>query len=321
MPRRAALIVPALLAGRASAQAAWPQRGLSLIVPFPPGGLGDLAARPVAAGLERALRTPAVVLNRPGGGGRIGSAAAARAPADGHTLLCTVSSIAVLPEADRIAGRPPAYEAADFAPVARIAADPVVLAVPAAAPWPDLAAFLADARARPGAIAYASTGAFGTAHVAMEMLAAAAGIQLLHAPFQGAGPAVTALLSGTVQASAIAPGLAAGHLREGRLRVLAGWGAERIPLLPDVPTLREAGLADAEYYIWAGLFVPAATPASIQARLRAAAREAILDPETARILGVAGTAVAWQDAPDFARFLEADTTRVVAAIRRIGPVE
>jgi tripartite-type tricarboxylate transporter receptor subunit TctC len=319
--RRTLLAAGLALAATPVRAQAWPSRALSIIVPFPPGGLGDLAARPVAAALERALGVPAVVLNRPGGGGRIGGAAAARAAPDGHTLLCTVSSLAILPEADRILGRPPAYEATDFVPLARIAADPVVLAVPAAAPWPDAAAFLADARQRPGAIPYASTGAHGTAHVAMEMLAGAAGASFLHVPFQGAGPAVTALLSGTVQASAIAPGLAAQHVQAGRLQALAGWGTTRLPHLPEMPTWQELGLAGVEYYIWAGLFAPAATPPPVLVRLRAAAREAVLDEATARILGAAGTPVSWQDGPDFAAFLAADTGRVLPTVRRIGPIE
>src|SRR5690348_18513172 len=184
-------------------QAAYPNRNITMVVPFPAGGQADLAARPVALALERFLGKPVIVDNRAGGaGGSIGNAQAARADADGYTLLMTLSSLAVLPEADRLFDRPVAYEVSQFAPVARVLADPTLLAVPASAPWKSLQEFVDDAKRRPGQIPYGSSGPYGTLHVAMEMFAASAGIKLLHVPFRGAGPALTALLSGTVQAMA-----------------------------------------------------------------------------------------------------------------------
>lgn len=309
-----------LLAGPARAQG-WPERPLTMIVPFPPGGQADLAARPVAAAMERELGRPVVVVNRGGAGGAVGNRAAAQAPPDGYTLLMTLSSLAVLPEADRLFGRPPTYEVDQLAPVGRVLADPTLLAVSAAAPWRTLEELVADARARPGTIPYGSSGTYGTLHVAMEMFAHAAGIRLLHVPFQGAGPAVTALLAGTVQALASAPGVLLGHVREGRLRVLANWGAERIAAFPEVPTFREFGYPTVEFYIWAGLFVPAGVPAPILERLRAALRAACADPEVVRVFAAAGSPVAYLDAPEFARFVAADSARLIAAVRAIGRVE
>ena len=186
------------LAAPAVAQESWPARPITAIVPFPPGGQADLAARPIAAALEKILGKPVVIDNRAAGaGGSLGNQAAARAAPDGYTLLITLSSLAVLPEADRLFGRPPAYEVKQFTPVARILADPTLLAVPASAPWKTLQDLVDDAKKRPGQIPYGSSGPYGTLHVAMEMFANAAGIKLLHVPFRGAGPAVTALLSGT----------------------------------------------------------------------------------------------------------------------------
>ncbi|MCC7425849.1 MAG: tripartite tricarboxylate transporter substrate binding protein [Alphaproteobacteria bacterium] len=309
------------LAHPALAQAPYPSRPITMIVPFPPGGQADLAARPIAAAMEKTLRQPVVVTNRGGGGGAVGNAAAARAAADGYTILMTLSSVAVLPEADRLFSRQPSYEVGQLAPIGRVLADPTVLAVPAAAPWRTLADFTNDAKARPGAIPYGSSGNYGTLHIAMEMYANAAGIRLLHVPFQGAGPAVTALLSGTVQALASAPGVLLPHVREGRLRVLANWGAERIASFPDVPTFRELGFRDVEFYIWAGLFAPAAVPAPIQQRLRDALRAAMADGETQRIFNAAGSPPAYQDAPDFARFFAADNARLIASVQKIGRVE
>lgn len=310
----------AMPASRAAAQG-FPDRAVTMVVGFPPGGQADLAARPVAAAMERNLRQPVVVQNRPGAAGALGSAFVARAPADGHTLLMALSSLAVIPEAERLWGRPAPYEVAQFAPIGLVNADPTVLAVPAAAPWRTLEEFVAAARARPGDIPYGSSGAYGTLHVAMEMFAAAAGIRLLHVPFQGAGPAITALLSGSIQALATAPGTVTQHAQGGRVRVLACWGAERAPAFPDAPTFRERGLAEVEFYIWAGLMAPAATPAPILARLRDSFRAAMQDPEALRAFEAAGSPPRYLDAPDFARFLAEDSARLARAVARIGRVE
>src|SRR5258708_18185556 len=213
-------------ASTARAQAVWPTRNITMIVPFPAGGQADLAARPVALALERILGKSVIVDNRAGGaGGSIGNAQAARADADGYTLLMTLSSLAVLPEADRLFDRTVAYEVAQFAPVARVLADPTLLAVPASAPWKTLQDFVDDARKRPGEIPYGSSGPYGTLHVAMEMFAASAGSKLLHVPFRGARPALTPLLSGTVRALASAPGTLQQQGDDGKMRVLANWGA------------------------------------------------------------------------------------------------
>ncbi|WP_207537216.1 tripartite tricarboxylate transporter substrate binding protein [Sabulicella rubraurantiaca] len=321
MNRRALLAgAAALSAGAAHAQD-FPTRAVTMVVGFPPGGQADLAARPVAAAMERNLRQPVVVQNRAGAAGALGNAFVARAPADGHTLLMALSSLAVIPEAERLFGRPAPYEVSQFAPIGLVNADPTMLAVPASAPWRTLEEFVEAAKARPGDIPYGSSGAYGTLHVAMEMFATAAGIRMLHVPFQGAGPAITALLSGNIQALASAPGTLTQHVQGGRVRVLACWGAQRAPAFPDVPTFMERGSRDVEFYIWAGLLAPAATPAPIQARLRDAFRAAMQDPEALRAFEAAGSPPRYMDAPDFARFLAEDSARLVRAVQRIGRVE
>jgi tripartite-type tricarboxylate transporter receptor subunit TctC len=310
------------LASPALAQPAWPTRNITIIVPFPAGGQADLAARPVAQALERILGKSVIVDNRAGGaGGSIGNAQAARADADGYTLLMTLSSLAVLPEADRLFDRPVAYEVSQFAPVARVLADPTLLAVPASAPWKTLQDFVDDAKKRPGDIPYGSSGPYGTLHVAMEMFASSAGIKLLHVPFRGAGPALTALLSGTVQALASAPGTLKQQVDDGRMRVLANWGAERIASFPELPTFRELGYKDVEFYIWAGLFAQAALPAPIMTRLREAMAQAVKSPDVTKTFQTAGSPVAYLDAPEFAKFVEADSARLIAAVKKIGKVE
>ena len=316
-------LVPAAFSAGAFAQGApYPSRNITMIVPFPAGGQADLAARPVALAMEKVLGKAVIVDNRAGGGGgSVGNAAAARAEPDGHTLLMTLSSLAVLPEADRLFDRPVAYEVSQFAPVARVLADPTLLAVPASAPWKTLQEFVEDAKARPGQIPYGSSGPYGTLHIAMEMFAASAGIKLMHVPFRGAAPALTALLSGTVQALASAPGVLKQQVDDGKLRVLANWGAERIASFPNLPTFRELGYKDVEFYIWAGLFAQAALPAPIMAQLRKAVAGAVKTPEVVRTFETAGSPVAYLDAPEFSKFVAEDSARLIAAVKKIGKVE
>ena len=292
-----------------------------MIVPFPPGGQADLAARPVALALERILGKPVIVDNRAGGGGgSVGNAAAARAEPDGHTLLMTLSSLAVLPEADRLFDRPVAYEVSQFAPIARVLADPTLLAVPASAPWKTLQEFVDDAKKRPGQIPYGSSGPYGTLHVAMEMFAASAGIKLLHVPFRGAGPALTALLSGTVQAVASAPGTLKQQVDDGKMRVLANWGAERVK---SFPICRPSGarLQGCRVLHLGRIVRAGGLPAPIMTRLREAMAEAVKAPEVIKTFETAGSPVAYQDAPEFSKFVAEDSARLVAAVKKIGKVE
>lgn len=324
---KSALVLPLLSSAPfqtppASAQAKWPARNVTIIVPFPPGGQADIAARAVGAVLEKSFGQPIVVDNRAGGaGGSVGNAAAARAAPDGYTLVMALASFAVLPEADRVLGRQPAYEVAQFEPVARIIADPVFLTVSASAPWKTAQDFIEDARKRPGAIAYGSSGPYGTVHVAMEMLSYAAGIKLLHVPFRGGGPALAALLSDTVAVIAASPGVFKAQVEAGKLRLLASWGGERTQGFPDIPTFRELGYPEVEFYGWAGLFAPRGVPAAIMTQLREATRLAVLSPETRAVFEAGGTLPAYLDAPEFARFVEADTERLVAVVRKMGAAQ
>src|SRR5690349_2544534 len=231
------LLTSALVA----AQDAYPSKPITLIVPFPPGGVADIVGRQFADALSRELKTPVVIENKPGAGGGIGMGMVAKAKPDGYTLLLALSSISILPEADKVLGRAPLYQLDQFAPIARLTADPTVLAVRADGPWTTLQEFIDDARKRPGAINYGSSGNYGTMHMPMEMFAQSAGIKLTHVPFTGAGPAVVALLGGTVDAISSGPSTVIQHVKAGKLRVLASWGDKRLASLPDVPTLKESG--------------------------------------------------------------------------------
>jgi tripartite-type tricarboxylate transporter receptor subunit TctC len=298
----------------------YPSKPVTMIVPFPPGGVADIVGRPLAAQMEKWLKQPVVVTNRTGAGGAVGMAAVAKSAPDGYTILMGLSSISIFPVSDRIMGRTPAYEMKDFAPIALITADPTVLVVSADSPWKTLQEFVASAKAYPGKINYSSSGVYGTLHVAMEIFAHAAGIKLFHVPYQGGGPAVTALLGGQVHALASGPAAAIGQIKAGKMRALASWSTERLPLLPEIPTFKELGY-DAEFYIWSGVFAPAATPAPVIDRLRIAVREAATSAEFKSTMEKVSTPVSYLDAPAFRSYWERDAARLKAALEKIGRVE
>jgi tripartite-type tricarboxylate transporter receptor subunit TctC len=298
----------------------YPARPITLIVPFPPGGVADNVARPVAQALSKQLGQTVVIENKQGAGGGIGMAFVAKAKPDGYTLLMALSSISVIPEADRVLGRAPMFQLDQLLPIARFTADPVVLAVRADSPWKSYAEFIAFAKANPKKLNYGSSGNYGTMHVPMEMLASTVNAALTHVPFTGAAPAVTALLGGTVDAVASGPSTVVQHVKAGKLRVLANWGTERHPALPDVPTLRELGVAT-EYAQWSGLFAPAGTPEPLLAALRKAAREVQDDAAFKQAFVTLQTPLAYLDAPMFRTYWDADAKKMAEVVQRMGKLE
>jgi len=307
----------ALFACGAQAQD-YPTRPITMFVAFPPGGVAELVGRPLAVSMEKTLGQPVLIVNRPGAGGAVGTTAAAKAAPDGYTILMTLSSISIFPVSDPMQGRPAPYQISDFMPIALVTADPTVLVVSAASPYRTIQDFVAAARANPGKINYSSSGIFGTLHVAMEMFAGAAGIELFHVPYQGGGPAVTALLGGQVQALASGPAAAVGQIKGGKMRALAGWGARRLDLMPELPTFMELGYKDVEFYIWSGVVAPAAIPPNVQHRLRAAVRAAVADPQFTGAMAKVSTPISYLDAPEFKDFWVADAARLRKAVQKIG---
>jgi len=314
-------LLAALAAWAVLAQAQdYPTKPITMVNPFPPGGVVDVVGRPLAAVMEKSLKQPVIMVGKTGAGGAVGFAYAAKAPADGYTILMGLSSISIFPVSDRINGKMPPYELKELAPIALVTADPTVLVVRTDGPYRSVKDFVDAAKASPGKINYSSSGVYGTLHVAMEIFANAAGIQLFHVPYQGGGPAVTALLGGQVQALASGPAAAIGQIKAGKMRALASWGSERLPLMPDIPTFKELGY-DAEFYIWSGVFVPAGTPPSIVAVLRNAVREAANSPEFKNAMEKVSTPVAYLDAPEFQKYWDKDAARLKSALEKIGRVE
>ena len=319
---KAASIAALLISGStlAAAQNAWPTRSITMIVPFPPGGLADLVARPVAEAMSRELGQPVVIENKAGAGGGIGMSLVAKAKPDGYTILMALSSLTVIPEADAVLARAPMFALADLRPIARYTADPTVLAVRADAPWKTAQQFVDDVKKRPGVLNYGSSGNYGTMHVPMEILAQNAGMKMTHVPFTGAGPAVVALLGGQIDAVSTGPATVLQQVKAGKLRVLAHWGNGQLGSLPDVPSLKSAGY-NAEYAQWSGLFIPKDAPEPVAQRLRAAAKAAAQDAKVKEVILNAGSPVLYLDAPEFEKYVQADAARMAVVVKRIGKVE
>jgi tripartite-type tricarboxylate transporter receptor subunit TctC len=307
-------------AGAGRADPPYPDHPITMIVPFPPGGVADTVARPVAEALSRELKQTVLVENRPGAGGAVGIGQAARAAADGYIVHMSLSSISILPEADTLLNRKPAYELSQSRPIARITADPMVLVVRADSPWRTLAEFIADARRRPGSYNDGSSGNYGTMHVPMEMLKASAGFRMTHIPYTGAGPAIVALLSGQIDAVASGPSTVVQQIQAGRLRALAHWGDQPLAALPSVPSLTQAGYP-VRFAQWSALFVPSKTPETVVLRLRAAAAKMASDPAVQQVVAKAGSPIEYLDAPEFQTYWDADAKVMTQAVRRIGRLE
>jgi tripartite-type tricarboxylate transporter receptor subunit TctC len=312
----AALLIPAAAMG----QETYPTRSITMIVPFPPGGVADVTGRPTAAAMEKILKQPVVVQNRPGAGGAVGNAAVANAKPDGYTILMALSSISVIPAADALFDRKPAYSLDQFAPVALVTADPTLLTVHPSLPVKTLKELVTLARAKPGQLSFSSSGIYGALHMPMEMFLHAAKLKMRHVPTTGGGPAITTVLGGHVDMTAGGPAAITPHVKAGKLRPLASWGPKRHEGYPDVPTFKELGY-DIEYLIWAGLFVPRDTPESVVKVLRDTVRKAVEDGDFKAMMAKVNSPVHYLDAPDFMKFWRADAARLAAAVKIVGKVE
>jgi len=308
-----------LACGVAQAQDVFPSRSITMIVPFPPGGVADVTGRPTAAALEKVLKQPVGVTNRPGAGGAVGNAAAANAKPDGYTVLMALSSITVIPEADKLFNRKPAYTLDQLAPIALISADPMILVVHPSLPVRTVKEVIALARKQPGELSYSSSGVYGALHMPMEMFLHAAKLKMRHVPTTGGGPAITQLLGGHVTMTAGGPAAITSHVKAGKLRTIVTWGAERHPNYKDVPTFKEQGM-DIVYYIWAGMFVPVATPEPVVKVLRDAVRQAVSDSDFKGQMAKVNSPVNYLDAPDFAKYVDTDAKRLAAVVKVVGKI-
>ncbi|WP_411883765.1 tripartite tricarboxylate transporter substrate binding protein [Polaromonas sp. YR568] len=306
----------ALLLAAASfgaAAQAYPSKPLHVIAPFPPGGPVDVLGRVLAQGLAESMGQPAVVDNKIGAAGNIGIDLAAKAAPDGYTLaIVPLGNIAVNPAL--YPGLP--YKAADLAPVTMLATVENVLVVNAAVPARNVKELLALAALKPDSVSFASPGAGSQAHLAGELLALNSGVQLLHVPYKGIGPALNDLLGGQVsmmfaQMSSVLP-----HIKSGKLRALGVASLKRSPLMPETPTIAEQGLPRFEAVSWYALMVPAGTPRTVVDKLNTETVKLFARPELKEKLAALGMDAATGKPAELAAAIQADTVRWTEVIRQ-----
>lgn len=303
-----------------TAQDAYPNRPVSVVVPFPPGGVADIVARPVARAMGQFLNQTLVIENKAGAGGGIGMAQVARAEPNGYQVLFALSSVVVIPEADKVLDRSPMYQLSQLKAIARFAADPTVLVVKADSQYKTYADFIAYVKANPAKVSFGSSGNYGSMHIPIEQLKVATNTNMLHVPYTGAGPAVAALLGGQIEVLSTGPASVVQQIQGGKLRALAHWGPDALAALPAVPSLTSLGVPIV-YAQWAGLFVPAKVPESIVQKLRDAARFAANDTVTQQALIAAGTVMQYQDASEFTAYVAADAAEMKTLVQKIGKLD
>jgi tripartite-type tricarboxylate transporter receptor subunit TctC len=311
----------ALAAPPALAQEGYPAHAITVISPFPPGGVSDTITRPPDAALEKVFKQPVVLENKVGAAGAVGAQFAAAAKPDGYTLLSHIVSISGFAAVDKLFGRTPKFTNDNFIPIARIIADPIVMIANVDTPYKTLKDLVADAKANPNKVIYSSSGLYGASHIPTALFAKSAGnLQMRHLPTNGGGPAVTAVLGGNVNFFMSPTSIALSHIRSGKVRALAVSSAQRVKVLPDVPTFKELGY-DLEYYFWVGIFAPKGVPAPIIVTLRDGFNKAAHSKEFLDTLANLGQELAYMDQPEFAKFWEADAKRQEDAINSIGRVQ
>jgi len=308
-----------LAAAPSFAQPAYPTHPITFINPFPPGGAADVVGRPFAAMLEPIIKQPCVIETKAGAAGQVGAQFAAVAKPDGYTLLIHIVSISGFAEVDKLFGRQPKFTRADFTPIARLTAGPMVLVVNDQQPYKTLKDLVEDAKKNPDKLIFSSSGLYGALHLPMALFLKAAGIKMKHLPTNGGGPAVTALLGNNSQVLATSIAAASGQMKAGKLRALACFSDKRASSLPDVPTFKELGY-DVEFSLWVGMFAPVKTPAANVNVIREAVRKAANADQFKTAIANIGDEVAYLDQADFAKFWDEDAKRVEAAVHAIGKV-
>lgn len=296
------------------AQAAWPERPITLVVPYTPGGVTDALARNVAKALAERLKEPVVVENRAGGGANIGAAHVAKANPDGYTLL--MGSAATHAINSSLYQKLTYDHLKDFAPISFVAQVPNVLVVHPSVPANNVKELIAHAKANPGKLNFGSSGAGGTIHLSGELFKSMAGVQMTHVAYKGSAPAVNDLLGGQTQVmfdSSVVP-----HVKAGKLRALGVTSAKRSSALPDVPTIAEAGLPGYEATAWFGILAPAGTPEPVITKLNTELSAVLRDPAVTKWMEGQGFDVAGGSPEDFAAHIRRETAKWARVVKESG---
>jgi tripartite-type tricarboxylate transporter receptor subunit TctC len=296
------------------AHAAWPDKPIQLIVAYPPGGLTDALARAIAKPLSERLKQPVVVQNVAGGGGNIGAAKAAKSAPDGYTIY--LGNNATVGLNTLVYKSLPFDPMTELAPITLVVESQTILVVHPAVPAQNVTDLIALAKSKPDQLNYGSTGNGGVSHLAGEMFKGVTGTRMTHVPYKGTAPALTDLMGGQIQMMFI--DTAAPHVKSGKLRGLAVTGSKRWPLLPEVPTLAEAGVTGFEKYNWFGVLAPAGTPAAIINQLNRELVAIMRDPELQKWLESQGAEAATGTPEEFAAFIRRDQAKWAKVVKDTG---
>lgn len=309
------LVVFALACGIAPACAqTWPAKPVRFIVPFPPGGSTDVAARTVAEKLSRALGQQVVVDNRGGGGGAIGTVEAARAAADGYTLLFVADPVITL----HLVVKNVQFDMQrDFAAITQVTTQPIALAVHSSVPVQSVQELVAYAKANPGKLSFAHSGTGSGQHMSGELFKKMAGIDIVHIPYKGGGPAVQDLVAGQVPMGVLGSTPLIPHHKSGRIRIIAFTSKERFAPMPEIPTLHESGLAGFDTTQWLGILAPKGTPAEIISRMHAETAKALALPDVKERLAQAALQAVGSTPKEFGALIRADLERWTAIAKEL----
>lgn len=301
--RRALAAIVLLAAATAAGAQAWPSKPVHIVVGFPPGGIVDITARQLGQKLQEAIGQPVVVENRSGAGGSIATDHVAKSAPDGHTLLMAFDTHAVNPHIYK-GLRFDTFR--DLAPVSLVGRIPLVFAAPASFPAGSIPELVKVAKAKPGALSYGSVGAGSSGHLAAEQWKLLAGVDVVHVPFKGGAPALTALMGEQIQLLVFAAGAAVPHIKAGKVKGLAVTGKQRSSALPGVPTMVEAGYPQLDSGAWMGVVAPAGTPPAAIARLQSEIARAVKDPGIAGKLADQAVELASSTPEEFGAFIRAE---------------
>ena len=302
------------------AQEPFPSKLVTIINPNAPGGMSDIIARGMLDSLQRSFKQSVIAVGRVGAGGAVGGAFVAKAPADGYTTLLNTVTHVLIPITENALGRAAPYAIDDFTLIARVTADPLLLVAHTSLPVKTVGEFVALAKKRPGEITYASPGVYSSGHIAMALLARAAGINALHSPYNGAGPAMTAVLGGHVFLMYAPAGVVSPHINSGRVRLIAQTGPKRGSAFPQTPTLKEAGY-DAELMLWAGYFAPAKTPPVVVRAWQAALREGSEDVRFKAAMAKINVTIDYLDGDALQVWYADELKRLDRDVRSLGKIE
>jgi tripartite-type tricarboxylate transporter receptor subunit TctC len=313
--RALGLLLAALVLAASAARAEYPEKTIRIVVPYPPGGFNDTLGRVVAQKLGEAWGQPTVVENRPGGGTLIGTDTVAKAPPDGHTLLVVAFPFAVNPS---LYAKLPYDTVKDFAPVLLAGQTPNLLVVNPEVPIHSVKELIAAAKAKPGSLSYGSTGSGSSNHLSMELFRTMTGVELVHVPYKGSAPMVTDLLGGHIQVAFDNTPNVLPQVKAGKLRALAITSATRSAMVPDVPTVSEAGVPGYEVGVWFGIVAPAGTPAAVLAKLNTELNRMLAMPDVKQEFADQGVEPVGGSPERFAEHLKAQIEKWTKVVKESG---